>query len=730
MRYARPSQGPAYLKCAGLIATIFFVGSVCRAQNAQPTPAPDAAELQDLSKNPALVAEFGKLAGRLEREVVLPEPRKASGLLPLLPESTTFYIALPNYGEAAHQSLGIFQQELQASAALREWWQKAEPASRGPKLEDSIEKFYQVSQYMGDEVVVSGTTGGREPRLLIVAQIRKPGLKEALQAVVRELPPSFSVRVLDGQELAAAGNAASTQQLLVLVRPDFVVACTNLAVLRNFSAHLDSGERNFASTPFGQRVAQAYEGGATMVGAADLRTILSQVPRGTPQGQLAFQRSGFTDMKYAVWARRRAGGATFSNGELSFTGPRHGIASWLAAPGPMGSLDFASPNAIVVSSMLLKSPAEMFEDVRGIASASNPNAFASLGAFEQMFGISLKDDLLGQLDGEITLELDGITPKPAWKVILGVKDGVRLQRTLSKLFGAMHVVTGQVEEGGITYYEVNVPASTMTTEISYAFVPGYLIVAPGHDAIADAVRLDESGESLGKSAKLAASLPPGHPSGASALMYEDPVAMAGLQLRQIPPEMASSLLRLTGEGKPMVGCAYGEETAIRAASTNPGMDAGAVAVVAAIAIPNLLRSRMAANESSAVATMRSVVTAEVSYAATYPFRGYAPDLATLGPNPNGPSHTADHAALLDASVADPSCTAGAWCTKAGFRFSVTGSCRGRQCSEFIAVATPVADDAGTRSFCATSDGVIHFKTGAPLTSPVGASECRTWPAIR
>src|SRR5438477_4214808 len=55
-----------------------------------------------------------------------------------------------------------------------------------------------------------------------------------------------------------------------------------------------------------------------------------------------------------------------------------------------------------------------------------------------------------------------------------------------------------------------------------------------------------------------------------------------------------------------------------------------ILIIAAIAIPNLLRARIAANESSAVSSIRTVNTAEVSYATAYPTNGYASTLAALG----------------------------------------------------------------------------------------------------
>ncbi len=80
----------------------------------------------------------------------------------------------------------------------------------------------------------------------------------------------------------------------------------------------------------------------------------------------------------------------------------------------------------------------------------------------------------------------------------------------------------------------------------------------------------------------------------------------------------------------------GRIAALRTASKGGGFDVGAALIVAAIAIPNLLRSRMAANEASAVGSLRSVNTAQITYAGTYPKRDYAPDLTTLGIDPHNP----------------------------------------------------------------------------------------------
>jgi hypothetical protein len=723
-----------FIKCAAVAAMTFLVASLCAAQGTVAIQ-PEMPWTQDLKKYPGLLPEFGQLIDKLRRNVQFPPARSQSSLLPLLPESTTYYAAFPNYGDASHQVLEIFRQELPESPALRDWWQHGDLATFGPKVDDSLEKFYQLSQYLGEEIVVSGTMEGRDPGLLILAAVRKPGLKDFLQQTLKDVAGKSQpgVRVLDLQELAIlTAEGRPTGELIVLVRPDLVIGATDLATLRSFNARLKQSRRTFVSTPFGQRVAQAYQGGAEVLVAANLEKMLKQVPRGTEQSQMIFQRTGFADVKYFVWEHKSVSDQASSQMELTFTGPRHGVASWLAPPQSLDSLDFVSPKAIMAGTAVLKNLAEIFDDIKDLSNSSNPNVLAALPQMEAALNISLKEDLLRQLGGEITLELDDVVqPDPVWKAILRVRDPDRLQQTLAKLLVAAQVTAQQSNEGGVTYHTVRIPSPKRVLQIGYAFVDGYLVIGSSRETVAEAVRLHKTGESLAKSSKFLASLPPGRSAQASALLYQDPIAMMAMRLRQVSAEMAAALSQLTAQTTPAVLCAYGEETALRGASASGGVDAGAVLVGAAIAIPNLLRAKTAANEASAAGMIRTVDTAQVMYSTTYPQRGYARDLAMLGPDPRGAgSESVQHASLIDATLGNSSCTAGTWCTKSGFRFRLTAVCKKQLCQEFIVVGTPVASNAGTRSFCSTSDGVVRFKTGPPLTGPVSVSECQTWPSVQ
>jgi type IV pilus assembly protein PilA len=75
-----------------------------------------------------------------------------------------------------------------------------------------------------------------------------------------------------------------------------------------------------------------------------------------------------------------------------------------------------------------------------------------------------------------------------------------------------------------------------------------------------------------------------------------------------------------------------------------------ILIIAAIAIPNLLRSRMAANQASAIESLRIISTSEVSYSATFGV-GFSPTLSSLAPPPGGILATTSAAGLIDSLLA-------------------------------------------------------------------------------
>ncbi len=318
-----------------------------------------------------------------------------------------------------------------------------------------------------------------------------------------------------------------------------------------------------------------------------------------------------------------------------------------------------------------------------------------------------------------------------WRATLGVKDTDHLQRTLNTLLTAANFVTRRDEDGGVAYYSLRIPTPKTVTSLTYAFADGHLIVGSSQDAVAESVELHRSGGSLAKSSKLLASVPPGQSLNASGLFYDDPIALATMQMRNFAPQMADSMAAARKDSTPSVAWIYGEDSAIREMSSNSTFDVGAVLIVAAVAIPNLIRSKIAANEASAVATTRTVNTAQVVYKTSFPQRGYAATLPTLGHGPSGTlAQSPDHADLLDDSLTGETCNSDGWCVKSGYRFKLAAACIERRCLEYVLLAVPVSVGAGTRNFCSTSNGVIHTKPGAPWEAPLNASDCKRWPPLQ
>lgn len=363
-----------FIQCAISAAATVMVASASFAQSVAKTQA-ETPWAQELKKYPGLLPELVQLAQKLQQNVQLPAPRSESRLLPLLPESTVYYAAIPNYGNSAQQVLAIFRQELQQSAVLRDWWTHGDPAASGPEIEDALEKFGQLQQFLGDEIVLSGSidVAHKTSNPLVLAELRKPGLAKFLRQEIAEAggASKAGVQLFDPEGLDKA-PANLSKDLLVLVRSDFVIATTDLATLRAFNAQLKGTNSAFASTPFGQRIAHEYQGGVTLLAAGDLHKILKQLPIGTKDNQASFERSGFADMQFAVWKHTTVAGQSVSQGELTFSSPRHGAAAWLAKPAPLGSLDFVSPDAMLATTVVLESPSQIFDDVKDFSGPRAP----------------------------------------------------------------------------------------------------------------------------------------------------------------------------------------------------------------------------------------------------------------------------------------------------------------------------------------------------------------------
>jgi type IV pilus assembly protein PilA len=132
-----------------------------------------------------------------------------------------------------------------------------------------------------------------------------------------------------------------------------------------------------------------------------------------------------------------------------------------------------------------------------------------------------------------------------------------------------------------------------------------------------------------------------------------------------------------------------------------------ILIIAAIAIPNLLRARIAANESSAVASVRTVNTAQVSYNSAYSTVGFSPDLNSLGGTSCAPPSSAG-ACLIDTQLAQG--------TKSGYSFAMSGV-TGTPASTYQIIASPITpNQTGIRYFCSFADAVVRVNATAGIST--------------
>ncbi len=142
-----------------------------------------------------------------------------------------------------------------------------------------------------------------------------------------------------------------------------------------------------------------------------------------------------------------------------------------------------------------------------------------------------------------------------------------------------------------------------------------------------------------------------------------------------------------------------------------------ILVIAAIAIPNLLRARMAANDSSAAGSMHDINVAEAAYFGAYQTVGFPATLTPLG------GATPCSPAIATACLIDQSLASGG--PKSGYNFAATGSTSPGSVinNQFYATATPISDMTGTRAYCSADDLVVRTQPSGNTTLVASYAAC-------
>ncbi len=461
------------------------------------------------------------LGRELDETLAVPGERTSTRLLDLLPAGTVVYAGLPNLSGSLASAWALVETRVAENPALAEWWAERLDAGAQAEIERGLDQLVRFGEHLGEEIVVAVGDEGEGPEVpLLLAEVLDPAafsvfLDEEIARLNGENGgDDHLVRIADPAQAAGASEGA----MLVWLAGDVLAVSPSGARLAELAAALPAGAGAFVGNDFHLRLASAYQDGAGWLLGFDLGTILSHET--DADDREALERSGFADLRHLVLESETVENGTEMRAVVAFAGERHGIASWLAEPGPMGALDFVSPDAQVAVGGLLKDPDEMLDDLFGMI-ADDQSALAELARFEAESGLSLRDDLALSLGGDFAFAIDGPwLPTPAWKLVVEVVDPARLSGALERLVEAWnreadraaaageqerpHLGIRREEMGGHVIVSIQ---SAETTLVCFLAFDGYLVAGPQAPLLVEAVARREAGITLPASPRFRELLP-------------------------------------------------------------------------------------------------------------------------------------------------------------------------------------------------------------------------------
>jgi len=565
----------------------------------------------------ARLARIATIATELNK-VPRPGVRNSTHLLDLMPESTIVYAALPNLASTIAESHRILQERINQNPALREWWDKEE-SRRRPRLDEVMGTVREFGDYLGDEIAVSVSMDDKgEPGApIVLAELKNSsGFRQFLEQQIAKYSSSqdkANIQFLDDPQSASpAANTSGTKQnqLFVWIQNDLFVASPKLEQVQNVARIVRQGGTNsFTSTPFRERIAQVYRDGAGLVVAANLEKILEQTRAQRMKGadssrnEEALKQLGILSVKYFVLDQNDSDGKTHTRAVLSFNDPQRGIPSWLAAPAPMGSLEYVSPDANVVAGFVVKDPQHLVNDLLGVVETVSPELRKNLDKLQADHGFDIRNDIAAPLGGEFAFAIDGpILPTPSWKMVFEVHDTQHLQQTLEKIvnevnkeaahIGKAGLVWDRAEVSGRNYYTLR--SADFGVEVNYTYANGYMIIGPSRALVERAITSRDAGYVLPHSAKFIAGLPKDGNANFSALFYHNLAPLVqpfanriAASANNLPQEQQQALKAMAADLPPTLAYAYAEGDSISFAANTEGGPFG-ISPATLLGVPNAL----------------------------------------------------------------------------------------------------------------------------------------------
>ena len=523
------------------------------------------------------------------KKVQQPGVRNSTHLLDLMPENTVVYAALPNFANTIVESHRVIQERMSQNAALREWWEK-EQSGRAQNMDQVVETIRQFGSYLGDEIAVSVSMDnqGKPTDPLVLAELKnsegfRPFLEQQIAKYAGEKKGGPEIVFVENPMAAAPQSDEKHDKLYVWIQENLFAASPKLQQLQGVGAAVSSGNvTSFSATPFRNRIAEIYNEGAGLVVAANLEKVVAATnaertkdPNADKQ-ETALNKLGILSVKYFVLDQKDTNGKTHTQATLSFNDANRGIPSWLAAPGPMGSLEYISPDANVVAGFVVKNPVTLVDDLLGVLESVSPDLRKNLDKLQSDHGLNLRDDIAAPLGGEFAFAIDGpILPTPSWKLVFEVNDPAHLQQTLERVVGEVNKQAAYFGKSGLSWEKADVGGRTYFTlrstdfgalEVNYTYANGYLIVGPSRALVERALTSQENGLSLLRSAKFTAGLPADGNANFSAVFYHNigglvPAGLASTA-EKLPSGPQEAIRSITADMPPTLAYAYAQGDSI------------------------------------------------------------------------------------------------------------------------------------------------------------------------
>jgi ferric-dicitrate binding protein FerR (iron transport regulator) len=563
------------------------------------------------SRKASQYAETLKALSSLNHElskVAQPGVRNSTHLLDLMPENTIVYAALPNLTTTILESHRIMQERINQNPALREWWGKEQAGNHGPNVEQVIGSIREFGEYLGDEIAVSVSMdeSGEPVSPLVLAELKN---SEGFQQFLEQQIAKYAGEQKAGSEqrrpairfiadpLTATATATEpgkkADELYVWIQKDLFAASPQLSQLQDLAAKVQKGQTSsFTGTAFHNRVAQVYREGAGLVVAANLERLIAKAKPELTKGndaekrESALKQLGILNLKYFVLDQTTLEGKTHTTANVSFSEAERGIPSWLADPGPMGSLQYISPDANVVAGFVVRDPVKLVDDLLGVLETVSPDLRKNLDKQQADHGLDIRKDIAAPLGGEFAFAIDGpILPTPSWKMVFEVNDSAHLQQTLERIvseinkeaakFGKTGLVWDRVDVSGRTYYTLK--SADFGVEVNYTYVNGYVVMGPSRAMVALSVKRQEEGYTLPRSARFTAGLPADGNTNFSAVFYHNLASLVqpfadrmASAASNLPQEQQQAIKAMAADMPPTLAYAYAQGDSITFAANTEG----------------------------------------------------------------------------------------------------------------------------------------------------------------